>query len=156
MADLKVVTLTGEDVLQISIDPNEQQTTGSTKSESRPYYRARYAGKVFIVDKNVYDDFKLGEIANITLAENRYFVVDPESTDDKATIERVGWTYSGHATYAQVMNIGKKKGEIQLGQKRMQVEEKKLDIELLVMEKKQLAEIKPLDAAAIKTLEDAI
>jgi len=139
--DDKIVTLEGRDVLTLSIDPTQQMTkpgAGST-SEPRPYYRARYAGKVFTVDEKVFADFVAGNIAQLTIAANEYEVDDPENPDAK--LKRIGWAFSGYATYDQIQNIESKQGTLAMGRKRFEVETKKMDIELIKLEKEALATV---------------
>jgi hypothetical protein len=146
--DDKIVTLEGKDVLNISVDGAEQHD-----KNGKAYYRARYAAKVFTVDEDFYANFISGEVARVTLAENTYTVDDPENVDAKLT--RTGWAFSGFATYAQLTNIEAKQGEMAIGRKRFEVTTRKMDIELMKLEKEALAEVK-LDDAKVATLTEAV
>jgi hypothetical protein len=146
--DDKIVTLEGKDVLNISVD-SEQLADKNAKA----YHRARYAGKVFTVPADFYAEFIAGEVARVTIATNEYKVEDPENPGEMLT--RIGWAFSGYATYAQIIGIENKQGQMAIGRKNFEVTTRKMDIELMKLEKEALATVK-LDDAKVDKLTEAV
>ena len=101
----------------------------------------------------MYDDLKLGVVAELTLTENNYEVEDHENAGAK--IKREGWTYSGHITFEQLIKFGEQQSKLTIGSKRHELEVRKLDIEGMRLEKEALATVK-LDAESLKKLEAAV
>lgn len=146
--DDKIVTLEGKDVLSISVDSEKL-----ADKNGKAYHRARYAGKVFTVPTEVFDAFTDGELAQITVATNTYQVEDPENPGSMLT--RNGWAFSGFATYSQIIGIETKQGEMAIGRKKFEVTTKKMDIELMKLEKEALATV-VLDDTKVAKLEGAV
>lgn len=144
-----ITTLDGKDVFKITVVAEAQ-----TDKNGASYWRARYAGKGFTInDEALKDKLVAGEVAEISLVASVYQREDPENAG--GTIETPSWAYGGSITYDQLTTAGTKQAAITLAQKRFSLEEKKLDIEGMKLEKEMLASIK-LDDAKIKELEAAI
>jgi hypothetical protein len=143
---MNTVKVEGIDVLSIGLDKT-QQTIATGPNQGSPYWRARYQGRGFIItDEQFLREFEAGNVAMVSLAESEYQVEDPLNPGEKIT--RPSYNMVSYATYTQVTRIAEQQGKLDLGKKRF-------DIEMQVLEKKALAELK-LDDQQVGKLQDAI
>lgn len=148
-----MITIKGSDVLSQVVVDHKQQTIATGPNAGDAYYRCRYQGKGFIITQQVYDDLVAGVVNELTLTENAFEIEDPENAGAK--IKREGWTYSGHITFEQLIKFGEQQSKLSLGTKRHSIEERKLDIEVMKLEKQAMAEVK-LSDKEMKALEAAV
>lgn len=151
--DNRSITITGRDVVtKINVDGN-QQTITQGPNTGQPYFRARFDGKGFIVTEEFFNKWSAGEVDEVNLTPSSYDVDDPMTPGEK--IKRESWQLSAWATYEQTDRINNQLAKRELGAKRLDVEKRKLDIEMDLFEKKSLADLK-LDEAAVSRLQDAV
>lgn len=132
---MNTTTLKGRAVSsQLQIQPDALDYRAGSKMEGKKYHRAIFNNMVFPVNPEVYNDWKAGNIAEITIVETSRVVKDVETNEEKDVL---GLAYGGHATWTQITNIVENESK------------------LMVIEKKALASIK-LDEAAISKLEEAV
>jgi hypothetical protein len=143
---MNTIKVEGLDVLNIGLD-RTQQTISTGNNQGQPYWRARLNGRGFIVTSEQFlRDFDAGNVAVVNLVESEYQVEDP--VDPNSKITRPSYNFVSYATYQQVQMIESQQGKLVKGRKQ-------LEIEMQVLEKKALAELK-LDDASVAKLQDAV
>lgn len=144
--ETKAVTVSGRDVVtKINVDGNVQTITNGPNA-GQPYFRGRFDGKGFIVTEDFFNKWTAGEVAEVNLTPSTYDVDDPQNPGQP--IKRESWQVSAWATYEQITKIAAQEGKLALGAK-------KLEVEMQVIEKKALAELK-LDDATVGKLQGAV
>jgi hypothetical protein len=92
-----MITLTGREVYsKIVLDSTER-----SDKNNNIYFIARYGKRGFTLRKDVFDDFKAGNIVELNLEESSYDREDPE-TGNISSVESLN--YAGHLTKQQGLN----------------------------------------------------
>lgn len=121
--------VSGADVYSaVGIDRAEQ-TISQGPNEGQPYYRARYAGRGFIVTKEFFDAWTKGDIVEMNLAESSYEVDDPMNPGEKIT--RQSWQLIAYGTIDQMENVVRNDLRLAKMRKIGEIELQKLEVEAL-------------------------
>lgn len=118
----------GDVYTAIGIDKTEQLFQ-SGPNEGKPYFRARFDGKGFIVTPEFLKDWQSGAIVEVNLTESSYEVEDP--MDPEKMITRQSWQLTAYGTIDQLEAVERNSNRLNKVRKMGEIDLQKLEVDAL-------------------------